>query len=197
MKRNLLVGVLLCVPVISTIAGCASSRAAGERTDTDDDQAITQRVTATLAVDPEVHQLPIDVDTSNRYVTLTGTVDNEDQKRRVEQLADETIGVDGVRNRLVVTAPATVEIADGGNDNRLTNKVEAKLASHLGLRALDIDVDSRNGIVRLSGETENKEAATKAGRVAFAVEGVKSVENNLTVSEAAEDAETDDGEMSP
>jgi len=186
MKRNLLIAMLVSIPVVPTFVGCASSRMAGERVD---DQTLTRRVSAKLAADPEVQKFRIDVDTLDRKVTLTGNVESASEKQRAERLTYDTRGVEGVHNHLVVNTEAKPEIADGDDDRWITTKVKAKLAADLSLRAFDIDVDTNKGVVRLSGETESREAIEKAGMVALAVDGVKSVENDLTVSEVTDQAD--------
>lgn len=73
--------------------------------------------------------------------------------------------------------------AAGMMDNAgLTAKVKSKLAADGKLSTLtNIDVDSNNGIVTLSGSVPSNEYKQMAARLAMQVDGVKRVENNLKI----------------
>ena len=64
--------------------------------------AITAKIKSKMTLDDTIDALKINVDTANRVVTLTGTVDNEAQRQRALQLARETDGVREVVDRLQV-----------------------------------------------------------------------------------------------
>lgn len=67
-----------------------------------EDAAVTAKVKAKLAADPEVTAYTIDVDTSAGAVTLSGTVKTADESAEAEKLARDTEGVKSVTNRLTV-----------------------------------------------------------------------------------------------
>lgn len=72
------------------------------------------------------------------------------------------------------------------DDMTITGRVNAQLAADEGLRAMTgINVDTENGVVRLSGTVPNQEAKQRAERAALQVDGVRSVENNLRVEGTA------------
>ena len=64
--------------------------------------SLTAKIKAKMALDDSVKALNIDVDTSGSVVTLSGVVDNEDQRKRAVQLAKETAGVTQVDDNLRV-----------------------------------------------------------------------------------------------
>lgn len=66
-------------------------------------------------------------------------------------------------------------------DATITASVKAELARDSELSAIGIDVDTRDGRVALTGTAPNPTARDRATRLAAAVEGVRSVENRLTV----------------
>ncbi|MEN6489038.1 MAG: BON domain-containing protein, partial [Smithella sp.] len=49
------------------------------------------------------------------------------------------------------------------------------------LKSFEISVESRKGIVQLSGFVNSQKAVNKAGQIARGVEGVKAVKNDLIV----------------
>jgi osmotically-inducible protein OsmY len=67
------------------------------------------------------------------------------------------------------------------DDSVITAKIKTQLASDDFLKSFQISVESRKGIVQLSGFVNSRNAADKAGEIARSVEGVKSVRNDLIV----------------
>ena len=67
------------------------------------------------------------------------------------------------------------------DDATLTAKVKAKLAADPEVTAYQIDVDSLEGVVTLSGRVESAAEAAEAEKLARDTDGVKSVVNRLAV----------------
>ena len=78
-----------------------------------EDAAITAKVKAKLAADPEVSGLAVDVDTTKGVVVLRGKVTSAAVSAEAEKLARNTAGVRAVMNRLVVEADARSPEGDG------------------------------------------------------------------------------------
>lgn len=68
------------------------------------------------------------------------------------------------------------------SDATITTKVNAALMADDQLKARKIDVDTREGRVVLNGTAPDAAAVQRATTLAQAVDGVRSVENRLTVS---------------
>ena len=67
------------------------------------DAALTTKIKSKMALDDIVKAADIDVDTTDRVVTLQGTVDSTAEHHRAVQLAQETDGVISVRDRLTLS----------------------------------------------------------------------------------------------
>jgi osmotically-inducible protein OsmY len=67
-----------------------------------DDSTITASVKAKLTADRVANLTRVDVDTTNKVVSLNGIVESPDQKTRAEQLAMQVNGVSRVENHLQV-----------------------------------------------------------------------------------------------
>jgi osmotically-inducible protein OsmY len=67
------------------------------------------------------------------------------------------------------------------DDSVITTKVKSQLAADDFLKSFQISVESRKGIVQLSGFVDSQAAVNKAGQIARSVDGVKSVRNDLIV----------------
>ena len=65
------------------------------------------------------------------------------------------------------------------DDTVITTKVKTELANDNLLKSFQISVETRKGVVQLSGFVDSQYAVDQAGRIARGVEGVKSVENSL------------------
>jgi hyperosmotically inducible protein len=65
-------------------------------------------------------------------------------------------------------------------DTTLTAKVKAALLATDGIQATDITVETKQGIVILTGKVGDATQARRAAEIAQSVEGVKSVDNRLT-----------------
>lgn len=73
-------------------------------------------------------------------------------------------------------------LADAGQaveDTTITTKVKAKIIDAELLDGTDIDVTTTQGVVKLEGVVASAEMRDMAGKLAMAVEGVKSVENDI------------------
>jgi osmotically-inducible protein OsmY len=68
------------------------------------------------------------------------------------------------------------------DDAAILAKVKAAYAADPDLSALKINVDAKDGNVRLKGEVKNISAWRKAEDIAKKTSGVKSVENNLVIT---------------
>ncbi|HET9662834.1 MAG TPA: BON domain-containing protein [Burkholderiales bacterium] len=97
----------------------------------------------------------------------------------------ETVDVDRARQ---AGAKVGEKVAEGANqveraasDAALTAKIKSKMALDDSVDALDIDVDTTNGVVTLSGSADSEISRTRAVQLAKETEGVLSVVDRLTV----------------
>jgi osmotically-inducible protein OsmY len=123
-------------------------------------------------------------------VTLTGTVSEESHK----SLAYETVaglpGVKSVDNRLELKGTPPAENSDAW----LGAKVKATLLFHQSVNASKTEVDVKDGIVTLRGEAATQARKELTTEYAKDVEGVKDVNNEMTVSMPSTTTKTTVGE---
>lgn len=79
------------------------------------------------------------------------------------------------------TAQQKKEVGRLVDDSTITAKVKAGIVKEEGLKGLHVSVETYKGIVQLSGFVDSSAQVSKAGAIAKAVEGVKSVKNSLIV----------------
>jgi len=69
------------------------------------------------------------------------------------------------------------------DDATITAKVKTALIGEPGLKSLQINVDTANGVVTLSGTVDSSSSVDRVTRVVMAVQGVKLVDNRLSVKQ--------------
>jgi len=91
----------MALAFLVSIAGCTSmtGQTAGQYMD---DSTITASVKSKLVADKIANLTRVDVDTTNKVVSLNGVVESPDQKTRAEQLAMQVSGVSRVENHLQI-----------------------------------------------------------------------------------------------
>ena len=80
------------------------------------------------------------------------------------------------------SALADTTVGQKVDDAWITTKVKADLAADSDTKALDINVDTKAGVVVLTGTVRSKAEKTKAEQDARSVKGVVAVENQLMVA---------------
>ena len=202
MRKHSLHGFLGLLAAAVIAVGCAQT-----------DAGVTTKVKSKLAADDTVKAYQIDVDTREKVVTLSGNVDSAAAKDRAAELARQTTGVVDVVNNITVgtgsaampgeggapTAGGEGDAAMGGNapdpepdrsagqtvdDAQITAAVKTKLLGDSRVGGLKIDVDTRNGVVYLTGDNMKSQAEIdQAIKLARETNGVKSVDSKLVVGD--------------
>ena len=80
-------------------------------------------------------------------------------------------------------ASSTVPKGTQHDDSGITSVIEASLEANDKVKARQVEVQTREGIVYLTGVVDTEEARREAGRVAWRTKGVGGVVNDLTVGE--------------
>ena len=97
----MLLASLAAVPVVFT-TGCAVTQGRESAGRYVDDKTITAKVKTDLYKDPTVKGTQVNVTTFQGTVQLSGFVENQAQKDRAGEIAQQVKGVQSVRNDLVV-----------------------------------------------------------------------------------------------
>jgi osmotically-inducible protein OsmY len=67
------------------------------------------------------------------------------------------------------------------DDATITTKVKAAILDEPSLKSLQVNVETFQDVVQLSGFVDSSQSKSKAGQLARAVDGVRSVKNDLVV----------------
>ena len=111
---------------------------------------------------------------------LSGFVDNANDKARAAEVARGVDGVKSVQNDIAVHGESST-VGEVIDDSVLTAKVKAALIESPDTKAHQINVETKDGVVQLSGFVDTSSAKSAATTVAKSVTGVKDVKNELSV----------------
>lgn len=143
------------------------------------DSAVTAKVKSALVGNDAVNSNDISVETTKGVVTLSGFVASQTQAEQAVASARKVEGVKSVSDKLHVKENNQTSVKTYASDSAITSEVKAKLLADKGVPSRMIKVETTDGIVQLSGTVENSKQVTRAESVAQAVDGVKSVKNDL------------------
>jgi hyperosmotically inducible protein len=147
-----------------------------------DDSTVNASVKAALA---EVKGLPdsqIVVETYKGEVLLGGFVESKDQKAEADKAAKGVAGVKKVHNGLAIAPENTV--GSKLDDTVITTKVKTALMDDKDVKSGQINVETKGGVVSLSGFVSGDKVKRRAVEVAKAQGGVKHVVDALVVKPA-------------
>jgi len=154
------------------------------------DRWIDTRLETAYLFNPHLNNFAIDTDVDGGVVTLSGTVRSDIDRDLAEQIAKSLDGVVKVKNSLKVSQDAKSKSTTGGGDTffrkvrdaTITAEVKTKLIANENISASDIDVDTDNRVVTLSGRVHTDTERELAGLIARNTSGVDSVVNHLQKS---------------
>ena len=123
----------------------------------------------------------ITVESKDGAVTLTGTVAEESNKSLAQETVASLPGVASVDNQLEVSGTAPSEYSDAW----LIAKVKSTLLYHRNVSGIGTEVLAKDGIITLRGQSDSQAQKDLTTEYAKDVEGVKNVNNEMTVLSAA------------
>jgi hyperosmotically inducible periplasmic protein len=144
-----------------------------------DDSAITAKVKAALVDHKDIKSTDISVKTEKKVVTLSGFVESQAQAEQAVTVAKGVQGVASVSDKLHVRDGKNTSVKGYAGDTATTSEVKAKLLADDLVPSRMVKVETNNGVVQLSGTVDSQAQIERAESIAKAVDGVKSVKNDL------------------
>ncbi|QCR37255.1 molecular chaperone OsmY [Nissabacter sp. SGAir0207] len=145
------------------------------------DSAVTAKVKSALVDDEAIKSTDISVDTTNGVVTLSGFVASQAEADKAVAVTKKVEGVTSVSDKLHVRDSKEQTAKAYAGDAATTTEVKAKLLADDNVPSRNVKVITTEGVVQLSGTVENQAQSERAEGIAKAVDGVKSVKNDLTI----------------
>jgi hyperosmotically inducible protein len=182
---------ILASAVALALSMTGSSLAASPASQDVIDARQESQIWTTYALSPYLRANDLKVAVHEGKATLTGKVDEDVNKDLAKQIA---LGVDGIKtvdNQILVQsdykAPAESAARSYGeamDDASITAAVRSKLMWSRYTSELTTGVSAKSGKVTLKGSADSAAAKDFAGSLAMNTPGVRSVDNQLTVSGA-------------
>lgn len=124
------------------------------------------------------------LDTAKEEISRGATKVKESIQKTVNDLTSESVKEELTRTGTIIREKAKAAgavIADKATDAKITTVIKTHLATEAGVSALNIKVDTTDGLVTLSGTANTHEEVAKAVKVALDTEGVVKVISTLQV----------------
>ncbi len=134
----------------------------------------------------------ISVEMDNGTLVVSGDVATSAERTRILDTVKRHSGNTPIRDDLRMdstrkereisrTDDGSQSVGEYIGDAAVTTAVKGKLLATKDVSSFEINVETHDGVVTLTGEADTKAHAEQAGRVAEGVDGVKRVENHITV----------------
>jgi hyperosmotically inducible protein len=162
-----------------------------------EDAATTTKVRTALRLSKHVSPFDIDVNTKQGAVSLTGQVPSEEVKAMAGAIAQDTSGVKELHNNLVVDPgtrpnPEASRLTERVADLEIKMIIEDALHKSPELKERPIELVVRERKVNLNGVAETESQKRLAEQIAWGVQGVVGVTNNMTVTTTTPNAIPED-----
>ena len=144
-----------------------------------DDSAITAKVKAALVDHDNIKSTDISVKTDQKVVTLSGFVESQAQAEEAVKVAKGVEGVTSVSDKQHVRDAKEGSVKGYAGDTATTSEIKAKLLADDIVPSRKVKVETTDGVVQLSGTVDSQAQSDRAESIAKAVDGVKSVKNDL------------------
>jgi len=147
------------------------------------DAWLVTKVKTTLLFHRSVSTAKTEVDVKDGIVTLRGTADNQAQKDLTTEYAKDVEGVKEVNNEMTVKKSLKSKRTAGEkiDDASVTAQVKMTLLYHRSTSALNTKVETKRGVVTLTGKANSVAEFNLATKLVNDVRGVKSVKNLMSV----------------
>lgn len=157
-----------------------------------DDATLNANVHRRLAYHSGLGTAKLNVDVAGSTVTVTGTVDSDDQRESVISVIEDTKGVTEVNDNITVAEsgeePAEDEADDESfwartkatiSDEYTEKRVETSLMLSRNVQLRHLDVEVEDGVCVLTGTAEREAEIDLAEKIAVNTQGVAKVVNEI------------------
>ena len=145
---------------------------------------VTTKVKSALLFHRNVSAAKTEVSVKAGVVSLRGEATSQAQKELTTEYAKDVEGVKTVKNEMTVARIATKQpetIGEKIDDASITAQVKLSLMSHRSTSALKTKVETKDGVVTISGIAKNAAEKSLVTKLVNDINGVTSVVNLMTI----------------
>lgn len=148
------------------------------------DQQLAGKVKTLLFLHRNVNGAATDVTADGDVVTLKGVAASEAQKDLTTEYAEDVVGVKSVNNEMTIAEAKADEsrtILEAIDDASITAQIKGSLLTHGSTSALHTGIETRDGVVTVSGIASNEAEKNLVSKLSADINGVVSVTNNMSI----------------
>lgn len=171
--------------LISVLTAGSVYAAEGEWKAEAKDAWLDGKAETTILLNQHLNSFDINTDVENGVVHLTGEVNSEVEKSLAGELVKNLDGVRTVNNKLTVleTEKQSQELVDELTDAKVETVVKTKLLFHPDVSGANIEVETENRVVTLTGTVDSKEEQALAVELAQSTEDIAAIVNDLDITQ--------------
>ena len=176
---------LVCLAVAATLLAGCQKRSTTEETPTG--TVTTTTIEPTASVRQQMQQAAsATAGLVDRAASATsGAIDKaQDAAGRAADRVQESASSGALARAGQAASGAMSRAGDALGDAAITAKVKAALLADARVKGLQVDVDTSDGAVTLTGSADAQPGLDAAAEIARRIDGVKSVENRMTVKKS-------------
>jgi hyperosmotically inducible protein len=148
------------------------------------DAWLLEKVKVTLLFRRNVSAVTTEVHVKDGIVTLRGDAASQAQKELTAEYAKDVEGVKSVNNEMTVSKNSEITMArvvGKIDDASITGQVKISLLFHRSTSALSTKVETKDGVVTMYGKASNAAEKDLVTKLVNDINGVKSVNNRMTI----------------
>jgi hyperosmotically inducible protein len=157
----------------------------GEQPAENSDGWISMKIKGSLLFNRNVSAVKTQVFVNEGIVTLKGEAETQAQKDLTGEYAKDIEGVKDVKNEMTISKMENKSEQTMGekiDDASITAQIKMAFLTHHSTSAFKTGVDTKDGVVTLSGSAANGAGKDMAAKVAGNVNGVTNVINNMIIT---------------
>ncbi len=145
------------------------------------------KIEAAFLFNEKLNSFKLDSEVVGNTAILTGEVDSQEHKALAHELALDISDIKQVDNRITIAGDRTTQLTPSPNilgsvrDAGITASIKFKYLVSDDLSASDIQIETRQQVVTLTGEVENQAQKALAETIAQDSDAVETVRNRISV----------------
>ena len=180
--RDKAIAGLAVIPFLLLALGCSSQRSANSNPRNDTNASYKQPVEQALQ-QADLEGIDVSEDRDKNTITLSGTLHNEQDKAKAEQVAQGAASERTIVNQisvLPVGAESQAKSVQSNRDTAIKKNYKAALIAK-GLDKQHIRFDAKNGVLTLKGSVRTSPQKNEAQQLARNVPNVQQVVDEIAV----------------
>lgn len=175
---------LILPTVTAAVIGFSTTSTAQTNNSEVQDAWLDGKLDTVILLNEHLSTFDVDTDVYNSAAIITGKVDSPSKKMLLTEVA---MGVDGIKkvdNQVEITTPEkplNEKIMAGVTDASISTAIETKLLLNTAINSLDVDVETNNKQVTLTGTVDSSVEKDLVEQISMNTFEVKSVKNQLKI----------------